>query len=206
MNEQTVLNPDKSADNSQEWARKWTSTAYVEKRRHAFEQVDNYLGIRPNSILDIGCGFAHQSRFFNEKYGSNLWLLDGDSSSNNATSYGNWNDNADDLKFYHPVNFLESELQRLGTKNFTFVDAKNINIPTDLKFDLITSWLSCGYHYPVNTYRDLILKHSHEHTRIVIDIRTKGTPENYKGVEGFEIVNVISVYGKKRSTVEIKLI
>jgi hypothetical protein len=49
-------------------------------------------------------------------------------------------------------------------------------------------------------------RHSHENTRIILDIRTKGAVGNYVGVDGFEIVDVVLAYGKKRSTVEIKLV
>jgi hypothetical protein len=50
-------------------------------------------------------------------------------------------------------------------------------------------------------------QHSHEHTRIILDIRCKGTATNFIGVDGFEIVNVVSnAGGKKRATVEIKLL
>jgi hypothetical protein len=49
--------------------------------------------------------------------------------------------------------------------------------------------------------------HSHENTRIILDIRCKGTATNYIGVDGFEVVNVVSnAGGKKRATVEIKLL
>jgi hypothetical protein len=102
---------------------------------------------------------------------------------------------------------LDAKLTELGTKNYHLVDANNIRIPEDVKFDVITSWLSCGHHYPVNAYMELMRKHSHENTRILLDIRCKGSETNFIGVDGFEIVNVISnVGGKKRATVEIRLL
>ena len=61
--------------------------------------------------------------------------------------------------------------------------------------------------YPVKTYIELMKKHSHENTRIILDIRCKGTATNYIGVDGFEVVNVVSnAGGKKRASVEIKLL
>jgi hypothetical protein len=193
------------------WDRKWSTERYVAKRRDNFETVDAYLNQSIGKLLDIGCGFAYDSRWFGEKYGTELWLLDGDANTNavksDSASYGNWNTNSSDLKFYHTFDFLDAKLQELGTKNYHLIDANNINIPSDVKFDLITSWLSCGHHYPVKTYIDLMKKHSHEHTRIILDIRCKGTATNFIGVDGFEIVNVVSNEGgKKRATVEIKLL
>jgi hypothetical protein len=206
-----ALNPDKGAQDSAQWTRKWTTEKYQAKRRTNFETVDAYLNQPIGRLLDIGCGFAWESRWFGEKYNTDLWLLDGDSSTNctkpETASYGNWNASSDSLKFYHSFEFLNAKLQELGTKNYRLIDANNICIPSDVKFDLITSWLSCGHHYPVQTYINLMKRHSHAATRILLDIRCKGSETNFVGVDGFEIVNVISnVGGKKRATVEIKLL
>lgn len=206
-----IDNPDKGAADSAQWGRKWTTDKYVAKRRVNFETVDAYLNQPVGRLLDIGCGFAWESRWFNEKYGTELWLIDGDSSDNTNkpahASYGNWNTDSSGLKFYHTFDFLNSKLQELGTNNYHLIDANNINIPPDVKFDVITSWLSCGHHYPVSTYIDLMKRHSHKNTRIILDIRCKGEETNYIGVDGFEIVDVVSnVGGKKRATVEIRLL
>ena len=205
-----IDNPDKGAHDSAQWARKWTTDKYIAKRRANFETVDAHLNQPIGRLLDIGCGFAWESRWFGEKYGTELWLLDGDQQQNTSkpesASYGNWNATSDQLYFYHSFDFLDAKLQELGTKNYHLVDANNINIPPDVKFDVITSWLSCGHHYPVSTYRDLMLKHSHENTRIILDIRVKGSPENLIGVDGFEVVKILSSQGNKRCTAEIKLI
>lgn len=197
-------------EDSLAWTRKWTTPEYIGKRKENFEKVDAYLNQPIKRILDIGCGFAWESRFFQEKHNCELWLIDGDSNDNKSkstmASYGNWNDNADELLFYHSIDYLDQKLKELGTRNYHLINCNNIDIPENIKFDLITSWLSCGHHYPVSVYKDLMLKHSDENTRIVLDIRAKGSPTNLKGVEGFEIVNIITNYGKKRCTAEIKLL
>lgn len=196
---------------SELWDRKWSTDLYIAKRRDNFETVDAYLNQSIGKLLDIGCGFAYDSRWFGKRYDTELWLLDGDANTNavkpDSASYGNWNTDSSELKFYHTFEFLNAKLQELGTKNYHLVDANNINIPGDVKFDLITSWLSCGHHYPVKTYIDLMKRHSHENTRIILDVRCKGTETNFIGVDGFEVVNIVSnAGGKKRATVEIKLL
>ena len=206
-----VDNPDKGAADSESWARKWCGEKYIAKHRANWETVDAYLNQPVASLLDIGCGFAWESRWFNQKYGTELWLLDGDSGHNANkpadASYGNWNQSSDHLRFYHSLDFLDRKLQELGTTNYHLVDATNIMIPSHIKFDLITSWLSCGHHYPVKTYIELMKRHSHANTRIILDIRCKGSSTNYIGVDGFRVVNVVSnAGGKKRATVEIALL
>lgn len=192
------------------WTRKWTRQDYIGRKQENFEKVDAYLNQPIRNILDIGCGFAWESRFFQEKYNCELYLIDGDNSANISksenASYGNWNNDSDNLLFYHSLSYLDLKLKELGTINYHLIDCNDIRIPENIKFDLITSWLSCGHHYPVSVYRDLMLRHSHANTRIILDVRAKGSADNFIGVEGFEIVNVIVSKGKKRSTVEIKLI
>lgn len=205
MNEHRIDGEDSLA-----WTRKWTRDEYIQKKRDNFEKVDAYINRPIKNILDIGCGFAWESRFFQQKYNCELFLIDGDNTDNlkkpGTASYGNWNTTPDELLYYHSLDYLDSQLKSLGTKNYRLIDSNNINIPEDMKFDLITSWLSCGHHYPVSVYKDLMLKHSHENTKIILDVRAKGTSDNFIGVEGFEILNVIIPRGKKRSTVEIKLL
>ena len=142
MNEHRV-----EVETSEAWAKKWSTPEYIAKRKGDFEALDAYLNKPIGRILDIGCGFAWQSRFFAEKYNTELWLLDGDSSTNDkktdTASFGNWNQDGDGLLFYHSLDYLDQELKRLGTTNYHLVDANNINIPEDVKFDVITSWLSC---------------------------------------------------------------
>ena len=186
----------------------WDSDVYQGYKRENFDILDTHLETSPLKILDIGCGLAWESRYFYHKYGSELWLLDGDTKDNEDKIYGtdgSYHPTADNFLFYHPLSKLDDEFKRVNIQHYHLIDCNNINIPSDVKFDLITSWLSCGFHYPVNTYRDLILKHSHENTKVVMDLRIR-----YRKVrqpvkeDGVEIVNVLN-YRNKYMTAEIKL-
>jgi SAM-dependent methyltransferase len=187
----------------------WETELYQSHKKENFEILDKFLGSAPMKILDIGCGLAWESRMFNEKYNSELWLLDGDTKDNDSkspeASTGKYNKTTNDFLFYHPLSEVDAELKKLGTKKYHLIDCNNINIPEDVKFDLITSWASCGFHYPVNTYKDLILKHSHANTRIIMDLRVIYKKTNMPEQEdGVEIVNVIN-QRNKYITAELKL-
>ena len=188
----------------------WASSEYQEEKLKNFTMIDNVLLSKPMSILDIGCGLAWESRFFNQKYGSKLWLIDGDVSDNSKkdkhASEVNWHSSADEFLFYHPLTELDTELKQLGTNNYTLIDCNNIDIPKDVKFDIVTSYLSCGFHYPVSTYRELILKHSHPGTRIFMDLRILHKKTNSVTLEdGVEVVNIINK-GRKHFLAEIKFV
>jgi hypothetical protein len=187
----------------------WDTESYQQNKKENFEILDKFLVTPPMKILDIGCGLAWESRLFNEKYNSELWLLDGDTRDNESKSSKaraeKYHISADEFLFYHPLSEVDTELKKLGTKNYYLIDCNNIDISEDVKFDLITSWVSCGFQYPVNTYRDLILKHSHAGTRVVMDLRVMYKKTNMPEREdGVEILKVIA-QRKKFIMAELKL-
>lgn len=159
------------------YAPKWTDPEYIQGKRQTFEIVDQYLTAPPQRILDIGSGYAHVSEFFQKKYGTELWLLDGDRSLNTEqhtrkAKYGP----VDDFQFYAPVQQLKDHWDSQGMR-YQFVDAHSPQIDPTVKFDLIYSWISCGFHYPVSVYKDLIQRHSTDRTVIIMDFRRKTLAE-----------------------------
>jgi SAM-dependent methyltransferase len=174
-------------DNHDKWLQGWLLPDYIKEKTQSFKSISGYLGSAPESILDIGCGFAFESQQFYQQSKSNVWLLDGDFSNSPSRSdrlvrYGP----AETMKFYNPIEKLKEYFDQHTDLKYRFVDATKIDIPEDTKFDLICSYLSCGYHYPVDTYQDLIRKHSHENTKIIMDIRPRTAHE-----QCFDIVEVI---------------
>lgn len=127
-------------------------------------------------ILDIGCGPAEHAREFQNRFGSELWLIEGNKVNNahkhETAKKSKWRESTDDFLYYHDLDQLRARLNGLGTKNYHLIDCEQTNeIPNDIQFDLICSWKSCGFHYPLDSYRDLIQRHRHGNTRIVMDLR-----------------------------------
>jgi hypothetical protein len=192
------------------WMKLWHSGGYQGYKQAGFDALDAYLKTPPKLILDIGCGLAWESRKFNKKYNTELWLLDGDVSSNEnknpeKSNWGKWHDTPDTLLFYHSLEFLDQQLKQSNLSNYHLVDVNNIVIPKDVKFDLITSWLSCGFHYPVSTYKDLILNHSHENTVIAMDLRLNKHTKMPTIEPGIELVTAVR-YGKKHVNSHIRFV
>jgi SAM-dependent methyltransferase len=174
----------------------WFTDAYQQHKQENFDLLDTYLGTSPKTILDIGCGLAWESRLFNEKYGTELYLLDGDFDDNaqddRIQQQARYTTDSKNFAFYYKLNFLKTELDKLNTQNYHLVDCNNVSISEDIKFDVITSWVSCGFHYPVNTYRELILKHSHNNTVVVMDLRIPAKQRNPLVEPEFEMVKIIN--------------
>jgi hypothetical protein len=139
-----------------------------------------------------------EAQLFQEKHNTSLYLLEGDfedtKENRRDVNYGT----VESFKFYNKVSDLKEwwDSQKL---DYTFVDANNIRLDDSLKFDLIYSSVSCGFHYPASTYKDLISKHSHKNTKIIFDIRKKSEQHDIK------IIKVIAET-KKYVTAEIQFI
>jgi SAM-dependent methyltransferase len=178
----------------------WFTDAYQRHKQENFDLLDTYLGTGPKTVLDIGCGLAWESRLFNKKYGTELYLLDGDFDDNaqddRVQQQARYTIDSKNFAFYYKLNFLQNKLDELNTQNYHLLDCNNIDIPEDIKFDVITSWVSCGFHYPVSTYRELILRHSHNNTVIVMDLRILAKQQNPLVDSDFEIVKIINQRAK----------
>ena len=156
------------------WLDEWYTPEYQELKDKDIEFVLEYLKDNPpGKVLDIGCGLAWESRALQQNYGSELWLMDGDKKDSSDTKEVGWRGESKNMGFYHALEELDQQLQQLGTENYHLIDANNIEIPDDIKFDLVYSAISCGFHYNANTYMNLIKKHSHNDTKIMFDLRTK---------------------------------
>jgi SAM-dependent methyltransferase len=181
------------------WIESWASKQHQDKKKMMFNIADSAIKAKPKTILDIGCGLAFESEMFQKKYNSDLYLLDGDFDStldrSRDTNYGPTNS----MAFYSKIDELKQSWDNRNLR-YNFINANDINVSDDVKFDLVYSFESCGFHYPVHTYVELIKKHSHKDTLLIFDIRTK--TYDHQSMY-FDLLKVIHT-DKKFKTVSIR--
>lgn len=171
------------------WLERWQEPWFDNSRLDNFKSINDYINFQPKNLLDIGCGLAHEAEHFQKEYNSNIYLIDGDvrvtENNNRDINYGPVND----FRFYNKIEDLEKSYQERGLK-YKFFDCNNINpiYTFDTDFDLIFSNLSCGFHYPASTYKDLILNNSTENTVMIMDFQKKYFHQQEKDIE---IINVV---------------
>ncbi len=122
------------------------------KHRYAAHVAEDFAGMEPHlpahvdSILEIGCGVALLEVFMKRKYpDARLELLDGDKVT--APGGGGYSAKPD-------VYNSRAHTEMLLAANGVTVDRwHDVGTKALLEADLIISMASCGYHFPVSTYR-----------------------------------------------------
>jgi hypothetical protein len=101
-------------------------------------------------------------------YNTEIYLLDVQpSGKNRLKDYGP----VESFDGYNSLEQLEKLWQSQGTSNYHLVNGDDPKIDDSVKFDMIWSFASAGFHYPVSTYLDLIKKHSDQNTTLIFNIR-----------------------------------
>jgi len=139
-----------------------------------YNMICNHLPNSANNILDIGCGLGLINIALYQHYDKNvnLHLLDKTNSISKDTSIRGFNK---EYVFYNSMDATTETLTDNGVDlnsiNSYEVSDKSINDLKQCKFDLIISLLSCGWHYSVETYLDLIKDTLTENGVLILDIR-----------------------------------
>jgi len=151
--------------------------SYFEQLQDDYNDIDNFLPVNAESILDIGCGLGGINLFISKKYRHNIKIMLLDKTKIDNSIVYNYRENA---SFYNSLPLAKIFLVQYGvpTTNITYKECKSDNtIPYSNKFDIIISLLSWGFHYPLNIYLDQVEKLLKNNGILIIDIR-----ENSDGI------------------------
>jgi cyclopropane fatty-acyl-phospholipid synthase-like methyltransferase len=161
------------------WMTVWHSTEYHDLKQQEIDQVCGYLAMDPpQHILEIGCGLAQDSAHMQKQWHSHCCLIDVDrTEQDQRLRHKDWG-SADSMQAYHTLQELDSAIQQQHPR-FRYTLWNGRDLPrTELRFDLIYSNRSMGFHYPVSAYRDYIQTHSHPKTRMIVQLRPDRRPDH----------------------------
>lgn len=177
------------------WPDIWHTTEYQQMKQRDVEIMLKYFESNPpKTMLEIGCGMAWEAKALNETYGTRLWFIDGDASTNlhkNNSHDTGWANRTERFDYYNTLEDLKNLLQQRQVKYERLVDADNIDLG-NLTFDLIYSSLSCGFHYKANCYQNIVQQHSHNSTNVIFDIRKRSLPHQPE----IELIEILDDYQK----------
>lgn len=121
---------------------------YFKISMHEYEQIKDYIG-RPKNILELGCGLGRFSIFLNSKldYNPKFFLADF-SKVSEKVRYG-WNPKG---SVYNNLDFTRDFCLDNGMNNFDLINLEQSSIKSLQNIDLVMSFLSVGFHYPIEEY------------------------------------------------------
>ncbi|MDH3326105.1 MAG: class I SAM-dependent methyltransferase [Gammaproteobacteria bacterium] len=145
---------------------KLTIDLYNEYRR-----VSPYLPVESHRILDIGCGLGGINYFFYNHYNAqspDMYLLDKDEVSESI--YFGFEETA---AAYNNLLSSRQLLEDAGVpgEKIHVIDINKDKFPKQVKYDLIFSSLSWGFHYPISTYISEVVESLSNDGVLIIDVR-----------------------------------
>lgn len=165
-------------------------TEYAADMEKEYNLMSKYLPEKCNSILDIGCGIGGIDVLLSKYYNNpKLYLLDSNFRSSDI-HYGYTNKES----YYNSFLATRDMMVANGIFNYHILNL-NTEITEVRHVNIIISLLSCGYHYPVETYLEDIKNTLTYDGILILDIR-----ENTDGIEKvkkyFPKIDIISTYNK----------
>jgi SAM-dependent methyltransferase len=123
----------------------------------------------PKKIADIGCGYAIFDLFLAKDFGSELILIDLEENDHKHFGFESEGAAYSNLRVAH--DFLTSnglQTSQLDTRNPSSDDLNDID-----GLDLVCSFISCGYHYPWQTYQDFFERSLRHEGVVILDLRKR---------------------------------
>jgi SAM-dependent methyltransferase len=125
------------------------ATVYEAGCRHSCQRIDRFLPETCNRILDIGCGIGGVTLLLHQRYpNAELHMLDRDGVTEKL-----WYGYQGEASKYNQLTKTREFLELNGVPSaqiFTY-NADSGQLPIG-SFDLVVSFASMGFHYPVHTY------------------------------------------------------
>lgn len=186
------------------WFKSDAEKKYSEDMARIFESFRQYLPETVNHVLDIGSGVGGINILTYQAFESRpeIWLLD-KSGMSDVWNKG-YHENTSTFSYYNSFEYAVALLSLNGVPSSKVhcCDFDIDGFPYGKKFDLIYSFLSWGFHYPISVYLEDVSKSLSSRGILVVDIR-KGTDGKAALVEHFGMPATVVLDGNKFERVVI---
>ncbi len=139
---------------------------YYDNIKFNWDDMKDYVG-EPNKVLDIGCGIGGIDYFIAKQFQNcHLYLLD-ENKLDETIMYGYNNKSS----YYNSLELSEKFLRLNNISNEITLLTPDNDLSILKEIDLVISLISWGFHYPIETYLDLVSNCTSENAKVIIDIR-----------------------------------
>lgn len=138
--------------------------------RNDFAQIESYLPKKPAvSVLDIGCGIGGIHPLINTAYKGQVFFTMYDKTQVEDRI---WYDFTKAGAFYNDLSKTKAFLVDNGIDSAQIETQEATEHPTfSRKYDLITSFISWGWHYPLSTYWTEMMTALADDGVLIVDVR-----------------------------------
>jgi SAM-dependent methyltransferase len=172
---------------------------YSQMSESEYETVKSFISGK-KSFLELGCGLGRMSIYCASqiKNHSQFILADSTGPINKFIRYG-WNPTDG---FYNDLNLTRKFAQLNNLEKNRIFDLNNEDLLTLSNIDVVMSFGSVGYHFPIEPYMEKLLKITKSDCVMIFGLSTDAysqcpyTIESFK--ENFEKVSIVKNYHNKK--------
>lgn len=128
------------------------------------------IGFAPTSVIDIGCGQALPDLFLHADFKPRFTLVDIEQTD---AQYHFWAAEGSGYASLDDARALLKENGVAATKIKTINPRKTPRKMDGVTGDMLISFYSCGFHYPIDDYADLMVETVRNGGVVVLDLRKK---------------------------------
>ena len=136
-------------------------------------RIEEFVSNKPETILEIGGGIGRASVYFRNRFNwdnTKFYMLDGNSGEKQIAPIDG--DGTND--FYNNFDATIKFCLDNNITNIELMDASNLNWKDqikDVKFNLIYSFLSIGFHWNIDMYLDHLYEYCNDNTVLLFGMR-----------------------------------
>ena len=145
-------------------------------------------------IADIGCGYAFFDLFAAKEYGCEVVLIDLE--QNERRHFGFQSDGA----AYTSLDVARKMMVRNGISDQSIraLNPGKDDLTTCSDIDLAVSFLSCGFHYPVDSYISFFENSVGKNGSVILDLRAGKSGEQLVALAGIGSISYLSAPPKAK--------
>lgn len=167
---------------------------YLKLSQSEYDAFKEYIDA-PKNILELGCGLGRMSIFLNHQLEQEAKFILADFSLYSENIKYGWNPKE---SYYNNLEYTEKFAKLNNLHNFNLFDLKNDDISRLSNVDLVMSFLSVGFHYPIEQYFLKLLKITSDDAVMIFGIRNDIDIDFYKKYFNNVIINNNTVNTKER--------
>lgn len=164
----------------------------VRKVQSEFDVLTPVLDrLRPRKVADIGCGYGFFDLFLYHRYGTKLLLIDIEQNEHRHFGF------SDEAAAYANLDTARAFLERNGVapEDITTWNPEADELDEENNPDLAVSFLSCGYHFPIDMYLPFFRFGVAPGGAVILDIRAGRFQDTKRQLQRLGRVSVLSAGG-----------